>query len=246
MLNIFKKFADYINGFRVAHRVNFKNYLYKILDSKKGENLKILEVGCNNRPLIDIKFYENIYLIGIDPDNTINSLELINKKIVHEFDTCDFESYESHHNFDLIIMDMVFEHIENNEKSLEKVKSLLNPDGIFISHHPSNLHPYSIINRLLSHKFKIAILRLLRPWSEVGIITGWKSYYDKCNIISLRQLCRKKQLEIFDGRFNWNGSDYFAFFPPIFILIVIYEEACRFLKIKSLCASYVVQIKHKK
>ena len=244
MINLFKKFADYINGFRIAQCIDFKKYLYEILDNKKGESLKILEVGCNNRPLIDKKRYNNIYLCGLDPDSSIDKVDLVEKNVVDEFDICDFESYQSNHNFDLIVMDMVFEHIENNKITLDKVKSLLNANGVFISHHPSDFHPYSIINRLLTHKTKIFVLKLLRPWSEVGVITGWKSYYSKCNIISLKRICRKKQLEIFSTKFNWNASDYFAFLPPLFILIVLYEEICKLLRFQSLCASYVVQIRH--
>ena len=46
---------------------------------------------------------------------------------------------------------------------------------------PSNLHPFSILNRILNHKTKNLVLKILRPWSEVGVITGWKSYYHYCN-----------------------------------------------------------------
>jgi SAM-dependent methyltransferase len=244
MLRYFKRFADFVNQYRI--KFDFKSDLNDFIKSYKNKQIKVLEIGCNISPTIDKKLYNNIKLYGIDPDKSIDKINMIEHKIFDQFDICSIDNYQTENKFDLIVMNMVFEHIENNDHTLQKVEYLLKSDGILVSQHPSNLHPYSLLNRMLNHNLKIMVIKLLRPWSAVGKITGWKSYYDKCNIISLNNCCIKNNLKIWKGKFFWNGSDYFAFCPPIFLLIVFYEELCRILNIKLLCSHCIIYIKKSK
>ena len=116
---------------------------------------------------------------------------------------------------------------------------------MILTNQPSNLHPFSILNRILNHKTKNLVLRILRPWSEVGVITGWKSYYHYCNYYGFKQLSNNNNLIIKKGKFNYNASDYFAFFPPLFILIVIYEVLIKFFNFKLLCSNFFIEIRKK-
>ena len=133
----------------------------------------------------------NIILHGIDPDQSINLKET---KIKFEyFEVTDLESFETTEKYDLILLNMVMEHIKDNFGSFKKLKGLLSEKGIIVCRQPSNLHPFSILNRILSHDLKEIVLKTFLPWSKKGA-RGWKSYYHKCNYIGFKNLCKKNHL----------------------------------------------------
>ena len=242
MLKYFKLFSDFINSYRKNAYV-FDYEINKRLIALKDKKIKVLEIGCNYRPLIKKEKHKNVILHGIDSDNSI-SLEKI-KDNFDKFTISSIENFETNIKYDIIVLDMVLEHLKNNKVVFKKLSDLINDDGMILTNQPSNLHPFSVINRILNHKTKILVLRILRPWSEVGVITGWKSYYHYCNYYGFKQLSNNNNLIIKKGKFSFNASDYFAFFPPLFILIVIYEELIKFFNFKLLCATFFVEIRKK-
>lgn len=241
MLRSFKKFADFVNNYREKpYSINQE------LDTifKKNNIKKVLEVGCNVRPVCkkQVKEKYNIILHGIDPDQSINLKET---KIKFEyFEVTDLESFETTEKYDLILLNMVMEHIKDNFGSFKKLKGLISEKGIIVCRQPSNLHPFSILNRILSHDLKEIVLKTFLPWSKKGA-RGWKSYYHKCNYIGFKNLCKKNHLEIIEEKINYNASHYFSFFPPLFLIVVLYEEFIRLLGIKLLCSDFYLVISHK-
>jgi 2-polyprenyl-3-methyl-5-hydroxy-6-metoxy-1,4-benzoquinol methylase len=240
MIEKFKKFAEIINSYRLK-RNRLKVELPVLL--KKYNVINVLEVGCNLRPLCDQKLREqySLKLHGIDPDDSIN--KNIAKEKFDYFEISNLESYDTENKYDLILLNMVMEHIEDNDSSFKKLKGLLSNKGVIVSWQPSNLHPFSVLNQLLPHDFKEKILRIFLPWSNPGA-RGWRSYYHKCNYLGFRNLCRENDLVIKKAKFNYNASHYFSFFPPLFLLIVLYEEIVRLLGIKLLCSDFWVEISH--
>jgi hypothetical protein len=200
----------------------------------------ILEAGCNIRPIIDGRAIEGVIHDGLDPDPTINIAEA--EGIFNHFYNLKIEDFKPERRYDLIVLDMVFEHLPDNHTTIKVLKEALTENGKIFIHVPSNLHPFSILNRLLPHKLKLKILKILRPWSNPGDITGWPSYYDKCNIVSMKKLVKMQGLKIEKAAFEYNGSDYFAFFPPLFLLVVLYEEILSLFRITPLCSHFMVVI----
>ena len=244
MIKYFKQFSDWVNGLEFRNHYKQNTFDQKIDSLISNHNCKtILEIGGNNRPIINKKKYPTIHLAGVDPDIQLDEGCLTQNGVYDDFSLCEFKNYETEEKYDLILMDMVFEHIENNTTTLNKISSMLKNGGYFITHNPSNLHPYALINQALPQGLKIRILKLFRPWSQVGVITGWPSHYHLCNYLTLRAEAKKKKLEAIDGICSYNASDYFAFFPPLFFLIVIYEEIIKFFKLELLCSDYWVLFK---
>ena len=241
MIRSFKKFTDYINSFR-KKRDDITYSLNPIIE--KNNCRKILEVGCNVRPVCNKNNIKSrsFILHGIDPELNID-LSVAKTKFDY-FEITDLESYETSEKYDLILLNMVLEHIKDNKKSFKKLSSLISENGIIVCHQPSNLHPFSIINRVLSHKLKEKVLKIFLPWSKKGA-RGWKSYYDRCNYFGFKKLCEINQLEIINERFNYNAAHYFSFFPPLFLIIVLYEEFIKLLNIKLLCSDFYLEIAHK-
>tara|TARA_B110000908_G_C10067260_1_gene363416 strand:- start:34 stop:765 length:732 start_codon:yes stop_codon:yes gene_type:complete len=240
MIEKFKKFAEIINSYR-KKRNRLKVELPILL--KRYNVINVLEVGSNLRPLCDESIREtySLNLHGIDPDSAID--KTMAKKRFDYFEITDLEGYITENKYDLILLNMVMEHIEDNNISFKKLKGLLSDKGVIVSWQPSNLHPFSLLNQLLPHDFKEKVLRIFLPWSKHGA-RGWRSYYHKCNYLGFKNLCKKNRLVINKAKFNYNASHYFSFFPPLFLLIVLYEEIVRLLGIKLLCSDFWVEISH--
>jgi len=88
---------------------------------------KILDVGCGDGALLyDLKEIGFVNLLGIDPyiEKDLqhkNGLNILKKNI--------FDLYEK---FDLIMFHHSFEHIKEQFETLNKVKELLNPEGVLL------------------------------------------------------------------------------------------------------------------
>ncbi len=237
MLKKFKNFADMVNSYRkVPYR--FK----EIVKKEANSSARILEVGCNIRPILS---NSNTFILdGLDPDTDIDLNEA--EKKFNQFYNLKIEDFNSQNRYNLIVLDMVYEHLEDNNLTMDVLKNSLSENGKILIHAPSNLHPFSLLNQLLPDNLKLKLLNILRPWSNPGTVTGWKSYYDKCNIISIKKLLHAKGLVIEQAGFRYNGSDYFAFFPPLFLLIVIYEELISMLGLSPLCSHFMLIIRKRK
>jgi len=236
MLEQFKRFADWVNSKRRGRAFDFERLVITAAQHKNVH--KILEVGSNVRPILSKgPGYE---LHGLDPDPTID-LEKA-RAIFDRFHNHTIEDFQTDEKYDIIVINMVLEHLENNDIVFEKFRAVLNKGGMVLLHIPNNLHPFSIINRLVSHNLKIKILKVLRPWAEVGVITGWKSYYDHCNIWGMKKLAKRHGLKVTKTYTDYNASDYFAFFPPLFLLVVLYEELVRLFGIRLLCAYLAMEV----
>ena len=241
---ILEKFMDFTNWVNAYRRRNFdmREEFPRLVQSESLKAQKVLEVGCNLRPINQKS--DKFILHGLDPDDRINMEET--KPVFHDFFKLTLEEFKTENTYDLIVLNMVYEHLEDNNKTIDILKSLLNENGKILICAPSNLHPFSIINQILPHDLKLKVLSTLLPWkSDVGVSIGWKSYYDKCNIVSLRKLLESKSMKINRSWFSFNGSEYFSFFPPLFLLIVLYEEILEALHANLFCATFMVEITNK-
>ena len=91
MIKSFKKFADFVNSYRRKRQIPNE----EINNILKNNTRKVLEVGCNIRPLCNQKIIEdyNIILHGIDPDRSID-LKKTKTKFEH-FEITDLENFET-------------------------------------------------------------------------------------------------------------------------------------------------------
>lgn len=108
---------------------------------------RILDVGCG-KGIIEYLLPENISCLGCDiVEEAIESARLLNqRKKNRQFLVCDIEKTSpACGKFDIIVISEVLEHLANDEKMLEKARSLLKDEGILIITVPNSKR---LVNRL--------------------------------------------------------------------------------------------------
>jgi SAM-dependent methyltransferase len=110
----------------------FSSGLSTLKSSKKKIN-NLLDIGCSNGIFLDLVNKNNIQTHGIELNK--KEYEISSKK--HNVDCASIFSYSSKIKYDCITMWDVIEHIKDTHKLLRKIKSLLNPNGLFFFQTPN-------------------------------------------------------------------------------------------------------------
>ena len=111
--------------------------LFNYIDKKFGKNnLKLLEIGCNDGVLLN-NFENSKYnykLIGIDPSGTIKNITNTNIITYNDFfnETNSDKILKNHGKMDIIVSCNCFAHIDDMYKIYESVKKILDVNGYLI------------------------------------------------------------------------------------------------------------------
>ena len=150
----------------------FVNYLDKNLSEKKN---KVLDFGSGEGILLGILLENNIDVFGVDVNHTNNKLKYANNdliksnrlKIITEEERLPFKDQY----FDIVISNMVFEHVFNIEFALEEISRVLKDKGLVYLRFPS----YEIIREghtgiPLTHRIKNK--KILRTYMHLAYTLG--------------------------------------------------------------------------
>ncbi len=122
---------------------------------------------------------------------------------------------------DLIMCHSGVEHFSDNAGFLSNAYNALRPGGRMILQFPSPYAPFAILNRAFPPRLTAWLLKNFMPGSE-GVL-GFKAYYDRTDYVRFRKLAENAGLEVdyhFPGFFS---AGYFAFFPPMYLVLHIYD-----------------------
>lgn len=95
---------------------------------------KVLDIGAGNGHFLFSAKQNNIKYLGVEPSITkVNNCKKIGLDYIINGDIEELTSNDKYHEeFDLILLDNVFEHLEDPLNSLKRIKTLLNKNGIII------------------------------------------------------------------------------------------------------------------
>lgn len=107
----------------------FKKIFNFLAPHAQNKNFKILDIGCSTGSLLSV-FKSNGYsnLFGIDPSSECSRIadKLYGITII----TSTIYNLNSTEKFDLIILSAVLEHLVDFDYSMQKIRALLNDDGL--------------------------------------------------------------------------------------------------------------------
>lgn len=115
-----------------------------LLKNLVGQNKNVLDIGCRDGALTKY-FTEGNNVLGVDIDN--NALIKIKDNLGINIDLIDLNGDWSKVDkmFDVVVAGEILEHLYYPEEVIKKVKSKLDPDGLFLGSVPN---AFSLKNRL--------------------------------------------------------------------------------------------------
>lgn len=119
------------------------------------------DVGCGRMLLEWTRLAERLaaragLLFGIDPDATIRE-----NKLVHEYSQTTIEDCVTPHQFDVITMRMVAEHVTDPAKVMRKIASMLKPGGHVVIFTPHRWTPMALVATLVPFRWHNTLKALI-------------------------------------------------------------------------------------
>jgi len=191
---------------------------------------RILECGGIDRPLLKKS-----------PAYTYVGLDIEEKPACHTvYDEFYVRSVEQPFGTvaDMIISITLLEHVRDNNAAVKQIGAALTAHGTTHHYVPSKHHPYSLILRMLGPRLQKKLIGLLRP--EGNEVSGYPAFFDHCSPAEMKQLFEAAGFEKVDVRPFYRANDYFDFFVPAYLLITLFENVCRALRLSFWCSGFVI------
>ena len=128
-----------INGnYKILHKINPLRLQFILNNFDKSIKKKhVLDIGCGGGLISESLAKTNAQVTGID-ENIYNikqakeHAKINSLKITYKNQSLDLFFKKNKKKFDLILCLEVLEHVDNVEKTIEKISKLMNPDGTLI------------------------------------------------------------------------------------------------------------------
>lgn len=155
---------------QVRRKIVF-NELEELLFKTKNNKKKLLDIGCG--PGINLQYLKDVYDVkGIEPDQHLLKLAKKNssKKILKGYLPNKLPKFN--HNYDIILLLDVLEHIQKDRQALMTVNKLLKNNGYLVINVPAMQWLWSVHDEINQHKrrYKIQSLENLLKLSGFEIV----------------------------------------------------------------------------
>jgi SAM-dependent methyltransferase len=165
---------------------NYRNAVLALAQScragkRGGEKVRMLEIGGGRGPLLSPA---EAFSAGIEVTvNDIDARELAMGPA--EFDKAQFDIGDKvdpdwHNKFDLIVSQMVMEHVRDGRKAWSNIAKLLAPGGVAMAFHPTLYAPPYVINLIFPESVTAPILRFFFPNRHDGDYPKFPARYELC------------------------------------------------------------------
>jgi len=139
---------------------------------------------------------------------------------------------------DLIVSRSVVEHIHDNRVFFENCARVLRPGGTLVHTFPCKFAPFSLLNQLLPNRVTRRLIAAFHPqWQQD---CGFLAFYDRCYFSAVQRLLERSGFENPRFAFRYYQSIYFDFFFPLYTVMLAYDLAISFLRIRNLACAILV------
>lgn len=217
---------------RFVEKGSYKDQLLQLANNIINERgfCSVLEVGGIDRSLLQRS--EKIRYDGLDIEYRQQCKSIYDNFFVQSIEKPVKFKY------DLIVSTALLEHVQDNNASVTQMFEALKPDGYSIHYLPSKYHPYSLILRTVGPKWQVRLIKTLRPWAMN--ITGYKAFFNKCSPKEMKKLFMSKGFRNIEVVPFFRANDYFKFFFPCYVVVTIFENTCKRLKLEQLCSGFLI------
>jgi ubiquinone/menaquinone biosynthesis C-methylase UbiE len=176
----------------------------------------------------------HIVAVDISDEEMRENTDVDEKRVANVVEDLPFESGE----VDLLVSRSTVEHLPDVAAFMRNCRRVMKDAGYVVHDLPCKRAPFALANRLLPQRLTAALLRVFMPWSE-GIL-GFPAYYDHCTPAAMVRLAEESGFEVEEVLVSYYQARYFDFLFPLFALNVGYELIVRALRMRELCACFVI------
>jgi 2-polyprenyl-3-methyl-5-hydroxy-6-metoxy-1,4-benzoquinol methylase len=143
------------------HSPKIRNPYLKVIDQQLTKPCSVLDIGCGTGLITNLfaRRYPDIQFTGVDFSNSIDyAIEFSHKHLIKNatFVKQDFLQYKDTVQYDIIICQGVLHHIPNYQLAIDRMVSLLKPNGCLIL---SVYHPWGkLAKKIFNIDYKNYIL----------------------------------------------------------------------------------------
>ena len=169
-----------IEGISELRKNNFKEILKIIKKIDNSNTLKILEIGSGSGFFIEECKKLNIDITGSEPDD--HQLEILRNKFDNILKICLPLKHNEEHNygqFDYIVFNDVFEHLENLDKVILQLQFFLKKNGKILINLPSSDGLIFKFSNILNYMGITSFYN--RLWQK-GLSSPHLSYFNSSNL----------------------------------------------------------------
>jgi len=190
------------------------------------DHMVVYDVGAGKKPYAspELKRRMNLKVIGLDIDG--GELARAPEGSYDETVVADISDFRGNGDGDLLICQVVLEHVEDNDKAFKAMASILKPSGIALMLVPCRHALYAKLNIMLPEELKKKILFSIYPYFSYH--SGFRSYYDKCSPEEFREMAADNGFEVLEVN-KYFLSGYFRFFFPLHFLLRLWKVVRYFL-----------------
>lgn len=177
-------------------------------------NSRVYEAGGGRYPVItrEQKQERNLYIVGLDLN--VEELKAAPLGIYDETTVADLMNFQGRGDGDIIVSQMVLEHLEDNGKAFFTFQTILKPGGLALILVPCRNAAFARLNLLLPESLKRWIMLLVDP-NSLKAGSGWPAHYDRCTPNGFRRLAEASGFEVVDLKTCYY-SGYFEFCFPLY------------------------------
>jgi SAM-dependent methyltransferase len=190
----------------------------------------VLEVGGIDRPLL-AKSADFAY-VGLDIEHRPDCDLIYDRFIVQSIEQA--VPVEA----DMIISITVLEHVPDNRAAARAMFGALRPGGTMHHYVPSKWHPYAIALRLVGPSLQKKLIAILRP--DAVAVTGYPAFFDHCSPGAMERLFSQSGFGSIRVTPFYRASDYFAFFLPAYLAVVLFEALCQACGWRLFASGFVI------
>ena len=125
----------YMTGISNKFKIHFEKYANEVIKRFKNfKNIKILEIGSNDCTLLDFLRKKNHITVGIEPAKNLFNITKKRHTIINDFynNKANTILKKKFNNFDLIIANNVFAHIDNFKLVFKLLKSIIHKESLIV------------------------------------------------------------------------------------------------------------------
>ncbi|MBI2756946.1 MAG: methyltransferase domain-containing protein [Chloroflexi bacterium] len=168
---------------------------------------RILDIGCGMGMYVSrLRQYSNdVYGVDVDPEKIAEASSWLPNLKVAPGELLPFED----NTFDVILLNEVIEHVEDDQKTIQEAYRLLVPGGHIVIYAPNRLYPFETHGFYFAGKYYFRLLPVLANWVPDFVRNYFAPHVRIYTRASIRQLFKGLdarfvvESHIFPGLDNW-------------------------------------------